>query len=225
MIPVVCIVGTKKSGKTTLIEKLIPQLTQRGYKVGTIKHDVDEFSIDHEGKDTWRHGKAGSRTVVISSPIQLAMIKTMSQEMILEEIVQRFFWEEDIILTEGYKNSPFPKIEVFSKEKNQAPMCTSEANLVAVYGDKPEETKITYFPWNEVEKVANFLEEHYLKSRKLRHVSIIADGKNIPMNDFVETIIGNTIEGLLKSLRGWHDSSHVIITMRKKRSENSDSNE
>ncbi len=77
MKPIISIVGKKNSGKTTLIEKIIPELTKRGYKVGAIKHDVHEFEIDHEGKDTWRMTKAGADTVVIASDKKLAMIKML----------------------------------------------------------------------------------------------------------------------------------------------------
>ena len=66
--PIVSIVGKSGSGKTTLLEKVVAELTKRGYNVGTIKHDVHGFEIDYEGKDSWRHKKAGAKTVVLSSP-------------------------------------------------------------------------------------------------------------------------------------------------------------
>ena len=70
MIPIVSIVGRSNTGKTTLIEKLIPELRRRGYRVATIKHNIHGFDIDHEGKDSWRHKKAGARLTVIASPQQ-----------------------------------------------------------------------------------------------------------------------------------------------------------
>ena len=66
MPPIVSIVGKSDSGKTTLLEKLVAAIRSRGYRVGTIKHDTHGFDIDHEGKDSWRHKKAGARTVVLS---------------------------------------------------------------------------------------------------------------------------------------------------------------
>jgi len=75
MVPVLSIVGKSDSGKTTLIEKLIPELKHRGYRVGTIKHDAHRFEMDHEGKDTYRHFHAGADTVLISSAEKMAMQK------------------------------------------------------------------------------------------------------------------------------------------------------
>ena len=75
MIPIISIVGKSDSGKTTLIEKIIPELNKRGYRVATVKHDVHGFDIDIEGKDSWRHKNSGAHTVVISSPQKIAMIR------------------------------------------------------------------------------------------------------------------------------------------------------
>ena len=71
MIPIVSIVGTSDSGKTTLIEKLVPELVRRGYRVATIKHDVHGFDVDREGKDSWQHKQARTHTMIISSPQKL----------------------------------------------------------------------------------------------------------------------------------------------------------
>jgi len=91
MIPIILIVGKSNSGKTTLIEKLVPELKRRGLKVGTIKHDVHGFELDQEGKDTWRHAQAGVDTVVISSPQKAACIKKVDVELTLDELICQFF--------------------------------------------------------------------------------------------------------------------------------------
>lgn len=101
MIPIVSIVGKSDSGKTTLIEKLIPELNRKGYRVATVKHDVHGFEVDREGKDSWRHRRAGSYSTVLSSPRQLAIIRDMDHDASLEEIRDRFIRDVDIIITEG----------------------------------------------------------------------------------------------------------------------------
>lgn len=78
--PVICIVGKKKSGKTTFIEKLIPELQALGLSVGTVKHDAHSFDMDHEGKDSWRHRHCGAETVVVSSPAQVAVIRSWKRK-------------------------------------------------------------------------------------------------------------------------------------------------
>ncbi len=72
---IICIVGRSQSGKTTLIEKLIPELKRRGYRIGTIKHSHHIFDFDKTGKDSWRHKDAGAETVIVVSPGKIAMVK------------------------------------------------------------------------------------------------------------------------------------------------------
>ena len=97
---IVCIVGKSGSGKTTLLEKLIPELTGMGLKVGTIKHDVHGFEIDHPGKDSWRHKQAGSAITIISSPQRIGVVMDVEHDHTLDELAS-FFSGVDIILTEG----------------------------------------------------------------------------------------------------------------------------
>ena len=117
MIPIISIVGKSDSGKTTLLEKLVPELTRRGYRIATIKHDVHGFEVDQEGKDSWRHKQAGAHTVVISSPNKIALIRDVEKDLNLEEIRERLIQDVDLILSEGYKKDVQPKIEVFRKGK------------------------------------------------------------------------------------------------------------
>ena len=80
-IPVISIVSKKNCGKTTLLEKLIPELKRRGYRIGILKHDIHGFDIDHEGKDSFRHKAAGAEIVAISCPWKLSVIKDVQEEM------------------------------------------------------------------------------------------------------------------------------------------------
>ena len=89
MLPIISIVGASNSGKTTYLERLIPELRQRGYRVGTLKHDVHGFEMDREGKDTWRHRKAGAQTIAIASPVMLGAIREIDAEMPVEQIAGR----------------------------------------------------------------------------------------------------------------------------------------
>src|SRR4030042_2123487 len=148
-IPIVSIVGKSTTGKTTLLEKLIPELVKRGYRVATIKHDVHGFDIDHEGKDSWRHKKAGAHTTIISSPQKMAIIKDVDHDHSLEEIRDAFVKNADIILTEGYKGNPFPKIEVFRKALQRPLLCAKEDNLFAVAADTKLDIDVPCFDIND----------------------------------------------------------------------------
>src|SRR3972149_11526910 len=113
MLPsIISIVGKSNSGKTTIIEKLLPEIVKRGYKVATVKHHShDDFQIDVEGKDSWRHAKAGATRVIISSPTKFAVIGKTEEDTSLNKIRSKYCDGMDIIITEGYKKEQHPKIE------------------------------------------------------------------------------------------------------------------
>lgn len=211
MIPIICIVGASNSGKTTFLEKLIPALAERGYRVGTIKHDAHGFEMDHEGKDTWRHRRAGAQTIAISSPTQVASIRVTDRELGLDELVPRYFWREDIVLTEGYKRSTYPKIEVFRSVLEQKPICQAKDNLLALVTDDPVAIDAPTYSFEQVSAVADLIESRFLKERKKHRVLVTLDGKKLPMNDFVQDFFAGGIHGMLSSLRGWKDAHRIDI--------------
>lgn len=134
MLKVINIIGSNSNvGKTFLIEGLIKELKQMNLKVATIKHDVHGFEIDHEGKDTYKHRKAGAETVIISSKNRLAMIKELEEETDLQDIIN-MIEDKDIILVEGYKNSDLRKIEVF-RDKVSNNIITPKEKLIAIASD------------------------------------------------------------------------------------------
>lgn len=164
MIPIVSIVGKTDSGKTTLIEKIVPELKSRGYKVGTIKHDVHGFEMDHEGKDTYRHFHAGADTVVISSSNKMAMIKRQDEQPSLDDIAKRFFQDVDIIITEGYKAFDKPKIEVFRSVVHSEPLCGEKDNRIALVSDTSLDVDIPRFGLDDIDRIVDFIREKFLSS-------------------------------------------------------------
>jgi molybdopterin-guanine dinucleotide biosynthesis protein B len=159
-IPVVAIVGTSGTGKTTLIEKLIPALKRKGFRVGTIKHDVHGFTIDQPGKDSWRHKDAGASMVLLSSPRQVAMVKDVSRDTPLDQL-ESYFSEVDIILAEGYKRGNRPKLEIFRPEVHEKPVCGNDDNLLAMVTDAPGDFGVPRFLLNDAEGIAAFLISHF----------------------------------------------------------------
>jgi len=106
------VVGRPDSGKTTLIEKLIPEFTRRGLRVGAVKR-VAKFDIDMPGKDSWRHGQAGADAYTVASASKLAFVARRDQEASLEEIVARYFGGYDVVVCEGYRREAPDVVEVF----------------------------------------------------------------------------------------------------------------
>ena len=156
--PIVCVVGRSKAGKTTLLEKLIPELKRRGYRVATVKHHSHPgFEIDHPGKDTWRHARAGSDHVVIAAPDKMASIQTLRRELTLDEVAATIH-DADIILTEGYRRSPKPKIEVVRAARSTQPLCTPN-ELLALVSDVPPPFEVPHFGLDDMTGLANLLEQ------------------------------------------------------------------
>lgn len=157
--PIVAVVGKSDAGKTTFLEKLIKELKRRKIKVGTIKHDVHGFDIDKPGKDTWRHAQAGADAVVISSPAKVAVIKKLEEEMSLDHVAE-FINDMDIILTEGYKRSGKPKIEI-----NRTAHCTellcAPGELIALVSDAEWNIGVPVFHLDDASGVADLLDEKY----------------------------------------------------------------
>ena len=163
--PLISIVSKKNSGKTTLLEKLIPELKARGYRVGIIKHDTHGFDIDHKGKDTWRHKQAGADTVAISSPWKLSLIKDVDEEVWPDQLVAEYFQTEDIVITEGYKTIGKPQIEVFRKAAHDTPLHVKgqKNTLVAVMSDVAVDLGVPCFNINDVKALADFIEKTFIK--------------------------------------------------------------
>ena len=159
-IPALSVVGKSDTGKTTLLERLIPELKRRGYRVAVIKHDAHGFSIDVPGKDSWRLAKAGADQVFISSRGKLAHVQKLSEESPVEEIVDGIAGV-DIILTEGYKAGPLPKIEVSRRARSQGLIC-SEKELVAIASDQRFPLEVPQFDLDDAAGLVDLIERRYV---------------------------------------------------------------
>ena len=165
--PVVSIVAKSGTGKTTLLEKLIVELKRRGYRVGAVKHDAHSFDIDREGKDSWRLTRAGADTMLITSPEKLAMVKQYhaEQEPTLAETVAAHCDDLDIVLTEGFKKSTMPKIEVHRRERSSKLLCRDEKQdptLIAVASDSALDLDVPLYDINDAEGLCDFIVEKFL---------------------------------------------------------------
>ncbi len=164
-IPMISVVGASGAGKTTLMEKVVSQLRRRGIRVGTIKHDVHGFEMDRPGKDSWRHKKAGASVSMISSPKAIGMVMDVNHDHSPQELIP-FFNGVDIILAEGYKHHPIPKIEVVRKGIHRELFCRDDPNLLAVVSDHDLALKVPCFSPDQVEEITEFLIDKLLVVEK-----------------------------------------------------------
>ncbi|HLF25395.1 MAG TPA: molybdopterin-guanine dinucleotide biosynthesis protein B [Anaerolineae bacterium] len=162
MIPVVSIVGKSDAGKTTLLEKLIPELKRRGYRVATIKHDAHQFEIDHPGKDSYRHFHAGSDWTVIASSTQLASVRRLDRQLALDEIAATISGV-DLILTEGFKREARVRIEV-SRAAQSTELISTAAELLAIAADHPIDIGAPVYALDDAPGLVDLIERVVLRA-------------------------------------------------------------
>jgi molybdopterin-guanine dinucleotide biosynthesis protein B len=130
---VIGVTGFKNSGKTTLVERLVSELTGRGLRISTVKHAHHTFDIDHKGRDSFRHRKAGAREVAVVSRNQWAIIRDMNDEPepSLEDIMSRL-QPCDLVIVEGYKRDGHPKIEVRNLDLDHPELAGEDDTIIAI---------------------------------------------------------------------------------------------
>ena len=163
-VPIVSFVGRSNSGKTTLIERVIPELVRAGYKVATVKHAGHGFDLDTEGKDSWRHKRAGASSVMVLSKGSMAMFADVSDQMSVEAVRDRFLDSSyDLINAEGWKHEGYPKIVIIREAVGEIPV--SSEGLLAVVSDKPIDLSVPLFGLDDVAGVAALIMKQFPKSR------------------------------------------------------------
>ncbi len=158
---IITIVGKSNSGKTTFLEKLIIHLTQKGYKIGSVKHAHDGFEMDKEGKDSWRHKKAGTASTLVITQDKIALMKDDKTSYL--EKMQCYLADNDIILAEGFKKQQLPKIEIFrTQSAHKEPLCMYDKNLIAFVTDSDYKPSVPLFGLEDIAKIAKFIEFNFL---------------------------------------------------------------
>src|SRR5689334_14977025 len=167
-VPIICFVGKSNSGKTTFIERLIPELVHAGYKVATVKHAGHGFDLDTEGKDSWRHKQAGASSVVILSKGSMAMFADVSDQMKVDDVRDRFLDESyDLIIAEGWKHEGYPKIIIVREEIGEIPL--SRDGLLAIVSDKPVRLDVPTFELNDISGVAALIMKQFPRRVRPEH--------------------------------------------------------
>ena len=152
------VTGWKNAGKTGLMERLVSEISARGISVSTIKHAHHSFDVDHPGKDSYRHRKAGANEVLLASRARVALMQEMrgASEPTLDHLLARLT-PVDLVLVEGYKRDRHAKIEAFRAETGNPLIAAGDATIKAVASDTPMDLDIPVFDLNDTSVVADFI--------------------------------------------------------------------
>jgi molybdopterin-guanine dinucleotide biosynthesis protein B len=210
--PVVSIVGMSNSGKTTFIEKLLPELAARGYQVATIKHVPRQAHFDRPDKDSFRHLAAGSQATLIASRDQLVQIRPMIPGANLAELVRLLGDNYDIVLAEGFKQDRAAKIEVHRRQIG--PPLEGLKRLTAIVTDEPLAAKVRQFSLEDVKGVADLLEKGFIKPQRQR-LAMFVNGEPLPLASFPRRIVTNTLLAITSSLKGVDKVNRLEIWMKR----------
>ena len=160
---IISIVGKKNAGKTTLIRTLIPELKERGYRVGTLKYNIKEFKIDHEGKDTYKYYHSGADSIALTSQDEIAVIKRVTDPPGISEIITKYLNDVNIVLIEGYRGGDYPRIKIVDSKETKIDSNDPDNELILIRGDL--ETK--HFSTEDTNKALDFIENIiHLKRKK-----------------------------------------------------------
>ena len=166
---VIGLAGWSGSGKTTLVTKVIPVLVKRGLKLATVKHAHHEFDTDQPGKDSWLHRRAGASEVAVVSSRRWAIVHELEREPepSLEEVLEKLS-AVDLVIVEGFKRHPHPKLEVYRAAVGKPLLHTDDDCIVAVATDAPlPQAQVPVVMLDDVETVANVLQAEALPREQI----------------------------------------------------------
>jgi len=208
-VPIISIVGNSDSGKTTLIERLVPAIKKRGYRVGSIKH-AREINMETD-KDSQRHLTVGSEVTVLATSGEIVLFKPVGEPDI-EEIRHMFDSALDLIVCEGFKYSDLPKIEVY--RKGHGTPLEGLTSVFAIVSDDHLDIKTRQFKSDDIESIVDLLEQGFMQPQR-EWLDLYINGKQVPLTLFPRQIISDVIMAMVGTLKGVEPVKILEIRMKK----------
>ncbi len=215
---IISIVGKSDAGKTTLLESLIAELKRRGVKVAIVKHSHHADDLDTATKDTWRFTRAGSELSAINSLDNLAIYRHMDHYFDPQEIAHLILWDYDIILTEGFKGSPYPKIEVHRHEQGEE-LLTDPKQLLAVVTDTPLDVNVVNVPQfsrDNISGIADLIEKEIANRQETNDVDLVVNGTYVPINASLKDLLARTVAAMIPVPEDDGEIKSMHLSLRRK---------
>ncbi len=214
MSSIVSFIGWHDSGKTTLVKQVVAELKKLGYRVAVIKSSNDPgIEFDTPGTDTFLHKQAGADSVMLVAPDQM-VLQTGNSGLSLRTLAHRYFPDVDIVIGEGFKTArKIPKIEVF---RNRDQKLRDEVHGVIAVATNLEGVAGNYvFRLDQAAEIALFIEKRYITRKEGREImSLLINGNKIPLKDFVQKVLAETVHGFVKSLKCNEDIKQIELRIK-----------
>ena len=211
MPPVIGVTGRSNSGKTTLLVKLVDELSSRGYRVATVKDSHKEPAFDAKNKDSWRHIDAGSVSTALLTQSEIIIIRKRTPNHTLEGIVAMLGDNCDLVLAEGFKYSGIPKIEVHRRGHE---LINDLNNRIALATDEPLESVVPQFDINDPVSIADFI----ICETGIEEISRLVlkvNGEPVALKPFISDLIYNMVTGVTDCLKTGDKIETIEISARK----------
>jgi molybdopterin-guanine dinucleotide biosynthesis protein B len=212
---IISIVGKSDAGKTTLLENLISELKRRGYRVAIVKHSHHADDLDTQKKDTWRFTRAGSELSAINSLDNLAIYRHMDHYFDPQEISNFILWDYDIILTEGFKGSSYPKIEVHRKAQGRELM-TDPKQLLAVVTDETLDVDVPQFSRDDRRGLADLIEKMIISQQKENDIDLVVNGAYVPISPSLKDLLARTMTAVIPVPANDGEIKTMHLSLRRK---------
>jgi molybdopterin-guanine dinucleotide biosynthesis protein B len=228
---IIGIYGFQDSGKTLLVEGLVEALVGRGYRVASVKHTSDAKSIDSEGKDTWRHWRAGSDPVAFMSPVETCVIRhsRTSEEELVQLMLREF--GPDVLVIEGNKEGDYPKVRMGDVPKRRGTVLSNPSlKALLAYVEREvavERTRRQLAGLDcgkcglDCDRLARAIVEKKRKVSDCKEstdlkIEVLVGGRKLVTGKFVSEIVDSTVRGMLSSMRGYRPGEEVVIRLSAK---------
>ena len=214
MAAIVTFIGWHDSGKTTLATQVVSHLKAFGFKVAVIKSTNETGIIfDTPGTDTDKHRQAGADSILLVAPDQM-VLQTKNSDLSLTTLAHRYFPDVDIVIGEGFKGARrVSKIEVV-RDPNQ--MLRNEVHGVIAVATDLDIADDYVFRLDQAKEIASFIRKRFLKDgeKPFDMVSLLVNGKKIPLKGFVQEALAGTVAGFVKSLKFSDDAAEIELRIK-----------
>lgn len=209
----VAIVGPSETGKTNLIVSLIQHLHHQGLKGAVLKITQEQIELDQRGKDFWRFQEAGAFKVGVISPERLFFIRNLIDQESWFKIALDYFVDTDILFIEGGKKETNIKKILVTKETGDLKLVEPKESILAIVSEEKINLSLPHFYPHQIRELASFLLNNLPPEEPLVYLKV--NEKNIPLNPFVESIIRELVQAMIKPLKNIPPSPALIsITLK-----------